>query len=158
MKSVLGKSRVKKTMRVATVFTGVFAGAAAYAPAAKADTAVPWPYVLWVYTGFSIHYVQACGYKDVGTGEWYCTAKEANPHGFSAHSQYFGGNWKDGKVNIWEWGKISPNDNSIEVGHTCNTNGSYTGHLKMGAAGDGVSLSTGYIYLPWLGVSSSNAC
>src|ERR1700728_20912 len=82
MKSILGTSPAKKTMRVATAFTGVaataFAGVAAFAPGAKANSQVHYPYVLWVKTSTLVTSIQVCGYKDVGTGEWYCTEREAN--------------------------------------------------------------------------------
>jgi hypothetical protein len=154
MKSILGKSPVKKTMRVATAFTGVAAGVAGFAPAAEANSQVGYPYVLWVNTKASASNIQACGYKDVGTGEWYCTAREGNPH-TGNHSNYFGGNWKDGKVNIYEWHYIQPSLSS-EVVHTCNTNGAYHGVFRGTGTGFGVSLSGGY-HAP-LGMSTGVEC
>jgi hypothetical protein len=134
------KSSVKRTMRVATAFTGVTAGVAAFAPAAQAapdNAPVAYPYTLWVNTGGSTSTIQVCGYKDVGSGEWYCTAREGNPHHGADHSNYFGTNWKDGKVNVWEWYQFS--GVSVELLHTCNTNGAYHGVFRTG----GVSLSAG---------------
>jgi hypothetical protein len=138
------RSSVKKTMRVATTFTGVAAGVAAFAPAAKANSAVPYPYKLWVNTSIAVFLIQACGYKDVGDGSWYCTAAEKNPHwNVSDAANYMGSNWKDGKVNIWVWsGSPSGPGEGVsgkEYGHTCNTNGAYHGIFRTG----GVSLSTG---------------
>ena len=141
MKSVLGKSSGKKTMRVATAFTGVAAACAACAPAAQAapdNAPVPQPYTLWVNTSGNVAYIQVCGYKDVGTGEWYCTGIETNSPYFSSdkvHTNYFGTNWKRGKVDVYLW-----SSSSTEFGATCNTNGAYHGIFRTG----GVSLSRGF--------------
>jgi hypothetical protein len=141
MKSVLGKSSVKKTMRVATAFTGVATGVAAFAPAAQAapdNPPVPQPYTLWVNTSGNVAFIQVCGYKDVGSGEWYCTGVESNSPYFSSdkvHTNYFGTNWKRGKVNVYLW-----SSSSTEFGATCNTNGAYHGIFRTG----GVSLSRGF--------------
>src|ERR1017187_9696653 len=88
MKSVPGKSSAKKTMRVATAFAGVAAGVAAFAPAAQAapdNAPVPQPYTLWVKTSGNVAYIQVCGYKDVGSGKWYCTGQEVNSPYFSSN-------------------------------------------------------------------------
>jgi hypothetical protein len=141
MKSVLGKSSVKKTMRVATAFTGVATGVAAFAPAAQAapdNPPVPQPYTLWVNTSGNVAFIQVCGYKDVGSGEWYCTGVESNSPYFSSdkvHTNYFGTNWKRGKVNVYLW-----SSSNTEFGATCNTNGAYHGVFRAG----GVSLSRGF--------------
>jgi hypothetical protein len=142
MKSVPGKSSVKKTMRVATAFTGVAAGVggvAAFAPAAQANSQVAYPYVLWVKTSPLISYIRVCGWKDVGGGEWYCTGIESNPYEFTTHSNYFGGNWKDGKVDVSVW-----NGTGSPFVHRCNTNGAYHGVFRGTGTGFGVSLSAGY--------------
>jgi hypothetical protein len=156
MKSILGTSTAKKTMRVATAFTGVaasaFAGVAAFAPAAKANSQVPSPYTIWVKTSSLVTSIQVCGYKDVGSGEWYCTAKEPNPHHNTEHSNYFGGNWKDGKVNVYEWDYTSYFNSTQSGAHTCNTNGAYHGVFRTG----GVSLSAGNHAS--LGVDSKAEC
>jgi hypothetical protein len=152
MKSVLGKSAVKKTMRVATAFTGAAgfaaAGLAAYAPTAKADSYVPWPYALWVNADRYIYSLQVCGWKDTGGGggAWTCTAKQHNPYFYgdtctfsciNSHPAYFGSNWKDGQVNVWNW-----NSSGKEYLHTCNTNGAYYGRLRgTGNGGIGLSLT-----------------
>jgi len=134
------KSPTKKTMRVATAFTGAIAGAiggvAAFAPAAHADTAVPYPYKIWVKLSDYVGFVQVCGYKDVGGGDWTCTAVQNNPDYYKqSYAAYMGSNWKDGKVNVWVWGSIS---GANEHGDTCNTNGAYYGTLRTG----GVSLKS----------------
>lgn len=140
MRSVLGKSSIKKTMRVATVFTGVAAGTAVFAPVAKANSAAPYPYKAWVYTGADVVSLQVCGYKDVGSGEWYCTAVERNPYNSkSNHANYMGSNWKDGKMNVWVFNSHPGGTGPTEWGHTCNTNGAYHGVFRTG----GVSLSAG---------------
>jgi hypothetical protein len=152
MKSILGTSAAKKTMRVATAFTGVaataFTGVATFAPAAKANSQVYYPYVLWVKTSSLVTSIQVCGYKDVGTGEWYCTEPEANPyHYLGTHSNYFGGNWKDGKVNVYDWWHSTEYHAWIKSSHTCNTNGAYHGVLRLSVNGNsGVSLSAGSHY------------
>jgi hypothetical protein len=136
MKSVLGKSSVKKTMRVATAFTGVAAGVAIFAPAAQAapdNTPVPQPYKIWVDTASTVQSLQVCGWKDVGTGKWTCTAIEHNPNFDKVGTaNYMGANWKRGKVNVW----MFDFPGGSKAGHTCNTNGSYSGSLRTG----GVSL------------------
>lgn len=131
-----------RKMRVATAFTGVAAGVAAFAPAAKANTSVPYPYKIWVNTSPVISQVQVCGYKDVSNGKWTCTAKHGNPC-FSVSGEphacglYQGSNWQTGKTNVWMW---TPTNGGIEeFGHTCNTFGSYHGVFRTG----GVSLSAG---------------
>ena len=136
-------------MRVATVFAGTAAAVTAFGPAAEAapDNIPPAsPYTLWVNTSSKVISIQVCGYKDVGGGEWYCTKMVQNPHAGIDHSNYFGGNWKRGKVNVWEWvdNYIWASPPQYYVGHTCNTNGSYHGVFKSTpAAGFGVSLSAG---------------
>jgi len=138
MKSRPGKSAAKKIMRVATVFTGVGA-TAAFGPAAMAapaNTPVPQPYKLTVYTGIGNTYEQVCAYKDVGSGEWTCTPKERNPHYLTgSESMSFGNNWRRGEVKVWIWS--STNHEYLAL---CNTNGAYNGHFK---ATGGVSLSAG---------------
>jgi hypothetical protein len=160
MTSVPGKPARKKTKRVATVFTGLAAMGAAFGPAAQAAQAapppplnptVPQPYTIWVKTSALVYWIQVCAYKNVGTktlpaGSWYCTGVERNPHYLSnslePHSNYFGPNWVDGKVNVWVW-----SIGKAEWGHTCNTHAdSYHGVLRNGVNSDsaGVSLSAGY--------------
>jgi hypothetical protein len=78
MKSDPGKSATKKIMRVATVFTGAAAVTAAFGPAAMAapaNTAVPQPYRLTVFTGTGVWTEQVCAYQDEANGIWSCTAK-----------------------------------------------------------------------------------
>ena len=153
MKSVPGKSSAKKTMRVATAFTGVAAGVAAFAPAAQAapdNAPVPQPYTLWVKTSGNVAYMQVCGYKDVGSGKWYCTGQEVNSPYFSSnkvHSASFGTNWKRGKVNVYLW-----SGSSTEFDATCNTNGAYHGVFRTG----GVVLSGGFNAA--LGVKKGQEC
>ena len=153
MKSVPGKSSAKKTMRVATAFTGVAAGVAAFAPAAQAapdNAPVPQPYTLWVRTSGNVAYMQVCGYKDVGSGKWYCTGQEVNSPYFSSnkvHSASFGTNWKRGKVNVYLW-----SGSSTEFDATCNTNGAYHGVFRTG----GVVLSGGFNAA--LGVKKGQEC
>jgi len=152
MKSILGKSAVKKTMRVATAFTGAAgfaaAGLAAYAPAAKADSAVPYPYDMWVDANRLVYSVQACGWKDTNEGTWTCTLKHHNTNFYSGTCEpstcteeapaYQGSNWKDGQVDIYTWG--GPHG-SKETQHVCNTNGAYVGHFRGTGTSFGVSLS-----------------
>ena len=153
MKSVPGKSSAKKTMRVATAFAGVAAGVAAFAPAAQAapdNAPVPQPYTLWVKTSGNVAYMQVCGYKDVGSGKWYCTGQEVNSPYFSSnkvHSASFGTNWKRGKVNVYLW-----SGSSTEFDATCNTNGAYHGVFRTG----GVVLSGGFNAA--LGVKKGQEC
>ena len=153
MKSVPGKSSAKKTMRVATAFTGVAAGVAAFAPAAQAapdNAPVPQPYTLWVKPSGNVAYMQVCGYKDVGSGKWYCTGQEVNSPYFSSnkvHSASFGTNWKRGKVNVYLW-----SGSSTEFDATCNTNGAYHGVFRTG----GVVLSGGFNAA--LGVKKGQEC
>jgi hypothetical protein len=142
MKSVLGKSSGKKTMRVATAFTGVAAACAAFAPAAQAapdNAPVPQPYTLWVKTGSNVSLIQVCGWKDIGGGEWYCTADEYNPFFPGGGTNYFGGNWKRGEVSIVMDTQIISLP-THQFSHRCNTNGAYHGVFRPG----GVSLSAGY--------------
>lgn len=156
MKTSSGNPPGKKAMRVSTIFAGAVAIAAGFGPAAQAapdNPPVPQPYTLWVNTKSSIYSIQVCGYKDVGGGQWTCTVKHHNPYygqiysGHPYHSNYFGGNWKRGKINVWEW-RLTGNSSS-EWGHTCNTNGSYHGIFRTG----GVSLSGGFRFP--LGASNS---
>jgi hypothetical protein len=140
-------------MRVATAFTGVAAGVAAFAPAAQAapdNAPVPQPYTLWVKTSGNVAYMQVCGYKDVGSGKWYCTGQEVNSPYFSSnkvHSASFGTNWKRGKVNVYLW-----SGSSTEFDATCNTNGAYHGVFRTG----GVVLSGGFNAA--LGVKKGQEC
>jgi hypothetical protein len=124
-------------MRVATVFCGAAAASTAFGPAAMANTKVPAPYVLTVYTNGYVYKEQVCAYFEFTAGnQWYCSPIRKNPHfNASAGSVDWGGNWADGKVNVWVW-----NGSGREFLATCNTNGAYNGHFK--AAG-GVSLTAG---------------
>jgi hypothetical protein len=131
MESHPGKSAKKKVMRAGTVFTGAAAATVAFAPAALANTQVPQPYRMTVFTGFFTSREQVCAYKDVGAGQWTCTPIQ-NVRKLISGSVSFGNNWKDGKVNVWYW------VDGLEYLATCNTNSAYYGHFK--AAG-GVSLT-----------------
>ncbi len=111
---------------------------------------MPQPYTLWVKTSGNVAYMQVCGYKDVGSGKWYCTGQEVNSPYFSSnkvHSASFGTNWKRGKVNVYLW-----SGSSTEFGATCNTNGAYHGVFRTG----GVVLSGGFNAA--LGVKKGQEC
>jgi hypothetical protein len=142
-------------MRVATVFTGAAAVTVGFAPSALANTRVPQPYRMTVYVGSDVQRVQVCAYKSPSPGYWTCTPIRTPTYHYSAGglarvagSTSFGGNWRDGKVNVWVWG--SPNGSQVESGYTCNTNGAYYGHFK---ADGGVSLTgaRSSIYVDGLG-------
>lgn len=143
-------------MRVATVFTGAAAVTAGFAPSALANTRVPQPYRMTVYVSPDVARIQVCGYQSPYPGHWTCTPIRTPTHHFSKGglalipgSTSFGGNWRDGKVNVWVWS--SPNN--TESGYTCNTNGAYYGHFK---ANGGVSLtgsSNDPIYIDGLGTT-----
>jgi hypothetical protein len=121
------KLSAKFAVRTATALTGAAALTVGYAPAATANAAVPKPYKLWVYTGDSVSWIQACGWKnDSKSGHYYCTPARSNPFfaNGGVHSLYMGSGWKDGEFII----KML-SFSSLTV-HTCNTNGSYYGHLR----------------------------
>ena len=155
MKSVPGKSTMKKTMRVATAFTGAAgfaAGLVGYAPAAKADSTVPEPYYLWANLDRYVYSAQACGWKDTNEGTWTCTVKHHNPAFYggtctvsctNSHPAYQGSNWKDGQVDIYTW-----NSGGTETEHICNTNGGYYGHFRGTGTSFGVSLTANNIGSP----------
>jgi hypothetical protein len=79
LKSDPGKSATKKTMRVATVFCGTAAATAAFGPTAMANTKVPAPYRLTVYTNGYVYKEQVCGYRDYGGVKWSCSSVRVNP-------------------------------------------------------------------------------
>jgi hypothetical protein len=151
------KSATRKTMRVATVFTGAAAVTAGFAPSALANTRVPQPYRLTVYVGADVQRIQVCAYQSPAPGHWTCTPIRNPTYHYStpygdvriSGSTSFGTNWRDGKVNVWVWG-YSYYGTMVESGYTCNTNGAYYGHFK---ANGGVSLtgSPGAIYVDGLG-------
>ncbi len=125
VRKVTGR-KARKAMTVATAFTGITAAALAFAPQeAKASPAPSkMPFGIAVYTPPSVYYEQACGYQSPAPGTWWCTPIEAYS-GAGVGTGYYGlgVNWRRGKTNIWEWSK----NRNKEVGHTCNTNGSYYG-------------------------------
>lgn len=142
MKSVLTKSSAKKTMRVATTFTGVVAGVASFAPAAKANPMVPYPYDEWIYLSSRVSAWKVCGWKDVGGGSWYCTVRHTNPHfGQSIHPAYTGSNWKDGRVTVFISGQYLTPNSQFGSEWSCNTNGAYHGHFRGTGSSFGVSLT-----------------
>lgn len=115
----------KKTMRVATVFTGAAGIVAALAPMqpAQAASVVPMPYNLTARLSARVTSAQLCGYRsESGTGHWTCTPRAHTAVGTG------GAHWTDesdlrrGKINLWMW-----NSHGAEFGATCNTNGSYQG-------------------------------
>jgi hypothetical protein len=134
-----GKSAKKrKTMRAATVFTGVtvatVGATVGFAGDATANTQVPMPYRLTVYTDkWIVSKEQVCAYKSPYPGYWTCTPIQPVQINYTYGSVSFGNNWRDGKVNVYFW------DSGKEYGLTCNTNGAYNGHFK---ATGGVSLTS----------------
>jgi hypothetical protein len=141
MQSRPRKSAKKKVMRAVTVFTGVTAVSAAVALGfggeAMANVKLGMPYRITVDTNTEfVVSEQVCGYKSPYPGTWTCTPRKY-VEGTGTHSVSFGGNWRDGKVNVWAW--QTNGQNITEYGYTCNTNGDYYGHLK--AIESGVSLT-----------------
>jgi hypothetical protein len=137
------KSPARKALHVATLFTGVTACAAVYAPAmANAQTATTpapglapppgdhvmhaggtspdiatasnhEPYTLNVYMAASVYSFQVCGWHT--NNQFSCTPNFSDPYP-TAHTFNVGGGWNRGKINVW-W-----NGHGRGSFDTCNTN------------------------------------
>jgi hypothetical protein len=141
MKLSPSKSSRKKTMRVATVFTGAAACTAAYmaAPPAYAaperpasNNGIPEsPYSASVMISGRVSTIQACGYKNIGGGKWECTPiiARSNPEltgrvsGTNWRIVELGSNWRRGLFKLW-W-----NHHGAGSWDECNTNGAYNGQI-----------------------------
>jgi hypothetical protein len=152
MKLSPNKSSAKKTMRVATVITGVAACATAFTPTLPAEAAPNLPasnngapnspYNMSVLISGKVSTIQACGYKNVGGGEWECTGiiprnspeLTAQVLGTNWRQVQLGDNWRRGLVKLW-WNK-----HGAGSWDECNTNGTFNGQLDWGVTNGSYSV------------------
>ena len=123
------RRKARKAMTVATAFTGVTAAAIGFAPEATANSAPPMPFTIVVYTPKSVYWEQVCAYKSPPPGQWTCTPVERySAFGVGTGFPGFGGNWRRGHTNVWEWNQAK----TLRRLHSCNTNGAWSGFYSRG--------------------------